>query len=872
MNPQGVSGSVFQSNSDHSANSFTDPFNVAHLYPGWGANPNYQTPAYDAPYRPAYQGPNPYAAYGRPGFFSAANQLFNPLSFNPYWGDPITNNRAAINSLTSRPIDLSAEIGQRFIMPAVTIGVSQALFGNVSANVTGGFATGLASSLGASAGIAQKFGSAVGFAGRYAIPFGIGLGVSQAVDKAVFQPYLRSRQMGEIVGDSFAGITFGGGGNVISGRGLSATQASSIGSSIDYMGMKDLTFGANQYNAIASMGMRAGLFDDISGGNQITKRVKDIASQIKMILAISKDPNIQTAVEELAKLRLGGASISGGSASVAASAYSSIGLAASAAGASVQRVMSTVGGQGQYMFQMNGITPYLGQLAAANAFSGFASAQRSGLLSMAQIARMGGLEGATQSSLVAQLGASTTMYNQMGLMNQFFGQGKGNGVVNTVSNFGALAARNPLATAGHMGLYGNAMISQQMSGPDGVKSLENQAVSILQSMGVRAGPNGYDPGEVYQVMLGMGIPQESIQAYLSMRASQVSSGTRDQSMRAFRAQTKEQVMQVMDQEMLWGTPLGQFGGTVMRKYKGFRAGIADTFGHGPNRLWGQLSDAVESGWNELWNASSADFMRPEGIGDKEINFDNISPADERGMTGDVLRMINYAASKGGEGGSLAAQLMNLSPEDLKGDRGKKLFSEFLQSQTGSDMQEAYSSLRKSTKIFHSVTNAMLGNIRTKPKSSESEEELKIMDQAAEIHLSDGAYTLSLEKTLDDPRYKELKNNLANLGTTDEKIARINSLARGKIRSSRLRVRDDMTEEEVNAILRPSYNYDKAMAQQAQLSTSGVNYKSFIESTQSIERGAKVFNEAVNTFVNGNTKSLGPIDRWIEERRAQKKVR
>ena len=405
MNPQGVSGGLFDTNSNNSANSFSDPLNVAHLYPGWGANPNYQTPAYDAPYRPAYQGPNPYAAYNRPSFMGAISQIANPFAFNPYWGNPVDNNRPAINALATKPFDATAEIGQRFIAPVVAMGVSQAVLGNASASLFSGMGRGLAAGLGASPGVAGGIGSAMGFVGRYSVPFGIGLAVTHAVDKAVFQPYVRSRQMSEGVNDNFAGITFGSEGNTITGRGLSNTQSTRIGSSIDYMGMKDLTFGANQFNAMASMGMRSGLFDDIGSSGQISKRVKDIASQIKVILSISKDPNIQSAIEELSKLRLGGASVSGGYGSAAIGAYSSIGMAASAAGASIQRIMNTVGNQGQYLFQMNGLTPYLGQMAAANAYSGFASAQRAGILSTAQLGRMGGLEGATQSALAAQLGA-----------------------------------------------------------------------------------------------------------------------------------------------------------------------------------------------------------------------------------------------------------------------------------------------------------------------------------------------------------------------------------------------------------------------------------------------------------------------------------
>ena len=44
-----------------------------------------------------------------------------------------------------------------------------------------------------------------------------------AAEKGVFQPYIRSRQMSEMVQDSFSGVTFGGR-ESISGRGLSGVN------------------------------------------------------------------------------------------------------------------------------------------------------------------------------------------------------------------------------------------------------------------------------------------------------------------------------------------------------------------------------------------------------------------------------------------------------------------------------------------------------------------------------------------------------------------------------------------------------------------------------------------------------------------------
>ena len=57
-------------------------------------------------------------------------------------------------------------------------------------------------------------------------------------------------------------------------------------------------------------------------------------------------------------------------------------------------------------------------------------------------------------------------------------------------------------------------------------------------------------------MAGMGVPPDQIQAYFSLRASQTSPDLVAQNIRAFRAQGKELGMQTINQNMMWGGPLG----------------------------------------------------------------------------------------------------------------------------------------------------------------------------------------------------------------------------------------------------------------------------------------------------------------------------
>lgn len=798
MNPYGVSGNIFQSQANQSANSFSDPLNVAHLYPGWGSNPNYQTPAYDAPYRPSYQGPNPYAAYAKPTFAGGVNQLLSPAYKDPTWGNPVSNNQDAFNSIGQKPFDAAATVGQRFLMPALAIGMTQSLLRGSGSAIGKGMLSGMAGGLGMGAGVSGAAGAVGGFVGGLALPFAAGLGVAHAADAAIFQPYIRSRQMAGMAQDNFSGITFGGtGGNPISGRGLSGYQSAQIGSGIDRAGIRDMTFSSNQFHGIAAMGMQSGLFDDVGAGD-ITKKASSIAAQIKTILAISKDPNIQNAIQELAKLRLGGASTVGGAGSVAAGAYSMIGMQASAAGASVQRVMGTVGGQGQYMFQMNGLTPYLGQMAAANAYSGFAAAQRNGLLSTAQLARMGGIEGATQSSMAAQLSGISTPFNRMANANRYLGGAQTNGVVNTVSAFGQMASRDPLKMMGNMSLYGNAMASRQIS-EDGGSALEHQAIQYLQSIGKQPGPGGkYSPGEVAAVMESMGIPAEQIQSYAAMRSSQTDPGVVSQNIKAFQAQNAEQMRQILSQNAMYSGKIGRSIRAVRQGWKGFKEGTADMLAYPVTEAAGSVSDSVASGWDTLMHGHTlGDRLQDRMPGGKRLNMSSIDKKFSGGIAKQtasrrkLLNKLDEASRKPGPEGDVARELLS---KGFDNPDSKGLFSKFLSTQSDPVLKREFEGLQNSPSFFNQIAADVRGNLVNSGDADASLEtdlgtitgakgtvsdNLRVLGQAtgflSEVHTEGVGAGLVVSDKLKEGKYSALADRLKGLSPEDQ-VKKINSMA------------------------------------------------------------------------------------------------
>lgn len=916
MNPYGVSGDLFRSDANQSANSFRDPLNIAHLYPGWGMNPSYQTPASDAPYRPAYQGPNPYASYQKPGFFGAMSQMFMPGYKDPYWGNPVDNNQSAFNAVGTRGLDAAAHVGQNWIAPAIAFGMATKVFQGVGASAGGKLVSGAVQGMGLG-GMDMFFGKALSMGGTgkiattlatrgmigavgaafgaVALPYMAGQAVMEVIESGVYQPYIRSRQMTQTLQDNFAGIAFGGGiGNSISGRGISGAAAAGISTQIDRNAMRDMTFSANQYHGIGAMGMRSGLFDDV-GSSGITSRVSSIASQIKMIMAISKDPNIQSAIEELGKLRLGGASISGGIGSQAASAYSSIGMHASAAGASVQKVMSTVGAQGQYMYQMNGLTPYLGQISAASAFSGFASAQRAGLLSTAQFARMGGLEGATQSAVAAQLTGAMTPYNRISLANQFLGGKAGSSVVDNVSRFGNMAAADPMKVAGGMALYGNHMLSQGLK-DGGSAHLENQAIAYLKNNGRQPDAGGkYSPEVIASVLQTViGATPEQVQAYASMRASETDPASLGQRMAGYRAQGKEQVMQSIVQNGTANTFLNNYISRPMTKgWQRLTTDVADTFAHPVARLAGEISDGAGSLYDSIMfgntvsdrsQDSLAMGLDMEAIGRarKESSLDKYGLGKRTPGSVDktrVLTALDSAARSGGPGSAEARKLLSLG---FAGPESKELFAKFLRTQPGGKFADLADNLENSPELFNEVARAASGNIvaygggkedlsglsKIPGMGGDSVTNLKVLGQAGEIYDSNAALGLNIDDILQDKKYSDLASTMKGM-SAPEKAARLRSmveqgdvggysraasvagksdgtlegiakLSGGTIRGMALNLTSTATREDRKSSRSAMLSAGKAVSEAAGNSVSQVDWSSFAKSSDKIDRGASLF--------------------------------
>lgn len=660
--------------------------NPANMNPGFGMDPNLLTPSYTAGYRPQYAGPQPYNQYGRVGFFAGINSVLNPMAPDYRFGNPIDNQRQSVEGVSSRPFDSVVWAGQRIVAPTLAFGAAFKFAGGpgsaLGRGIGQGFARGMSAGMGGYMpnfvyrGLSGALGKVGGLAGGLLVPMAVGQAAMAAGQAAFFDPYINSRREARDMRDNFAGVTFGdASGNSVTGQGLGFRESSRIASDITTQGIRDLTFSSGEYSNISDYSARAGLMDDV-GSKQIAKRVKDVAAQIKLVMAIAGDPSIKNAIEELAKLRNAGASITGPN-SQATSALTQLGYSASVAGRSVQNIMATVGAQGQYLYQANGMTPYLGQMAAANILGSFETARRTGLLTTAQVARMGGTEGATQASLTAQINGSQTLLNKMALYNQYLG-GHGGASINggsmnvnsVVGQFGSDFSKDPLGAYGKMMMFSRMLGGKQLQ-ERGSLALEDQVYSILNNTAATRNKDGrYDASQMMPVLTNMmGMSEDDAMAYISQRTSESDPATYRQAVRARNAQAQKQMRQYVNTNYLYG---GAMGSTV-RGIRNTTNNIVASLSRSANAIvegQGIFGDAVNSGFDSFVYGST---LGSGSMGDNAIDAAtfgaknvNTAPTTVKQINGDSSRSYYDWGRMGKDLGRLGSSMVNagvMAPAD-----------------------------------------------------------------------------------------------------------------------------------------------------------------------------------------------------------------
>jgi hypothetical protein len=821
---------IYSSQADTFGNSFGNPMNPANQGSGWGIDPSLLSPSYMAPYRPQYGGANGANNFGHPGFFGGLGKL-SPFSDDVNWGNPIMHQQPAINDVSQRPFDAAMWGAQRIAAPIMAFGMANkalkaaGLGWKTGARFGSGLGGGFAGAFGAnsSMGIRGTYGAvkgayaangfkgalsavrgigvgggfnlaargvmagAFGAAAGVALPLAAGLAVMEGAERALFNPYINTMGSARSLRDNFGGITFGDmGGNSVTGKGLGFGESTRMAQSITSAGIHDMSFGTDEYRQGADMISRTGLLDNAKG-SQISERIKENMKQVKLIMGIANMPEIKDAIEQLAKLQLSGASTIGGSFSTASATMGNIGRYASMAGTSVQRMMNNAGAQGQYLYQANGMTPYLGQLAAGASYSSFSAAQRMGLISTEQMARMGGLDGATQASLTGQINSSQTLYNKMAMYNSFLGgkggtragYGQNQSAVDVVQGFGSAMAQDPLGVYGAMTLYGRQMAGKQME-QRGSLAVEDQIMSRAPKW--LLDKNGKLSAErAVPFMSQMGMNEDQIQAFMNQRMSETDSEVYAANRRGMDANSSERIRQYI-------SDTGTYGGAVGGAIYGARK-MGRSFINGSKRMLvdpmtnmvGGMGDSVQNATDWAWFGASIsnpsetidDLMGTNKVANTS-KFDMSRAGKLSGTHKTVANDINNLVDGGGQGAGLA--LDYLGDSSVAGRR-KKLYnlinSGHLKSGFKNDYTSDYKDADKFIELDKSLSSVSKSSFKTEIDTSGSGLFSKELEGTSGLQVPDKFETL---QDIGNAIGLATDKNL-NVGNADELMGKNDALKR-----------------------------------------------------------------------------------------------
>jgi hypothetical protein len=549
------------------------------------------------------------------------------------YGDGVSQDDPYYSSLAYRPADAAAWGLQRGVIPALAFMAGMKASSVKVASNSGSYsavmhawnlATGKAPSMAASSsmkmGLGARFGSSVGqglargitgglglggagasgfvgasglmgaAAGSLFAPVAIGAGIQELADQTLFTPWAATRSGERSLRSNFNNVMAGGGsnGNSVDGFGMSRRFASGLSSRLTRSSIKDMSLDTYGMNDLTDMAARSGQLDDVQL-EQIEGRMKSLSKQIKVMMRVANEPDFRAAMEMLSEIKTAGASTN-----IAGRVLQNIGGSSAIAGISAQKMMNTVGAQGQYIYQSNNLTPYIGQVQAANTYSAFSSAYRMGLVSDATMAKFGGREGATQLAVTGNVNAAQTPYNRIMMMNESFGRGNAGNVVGNLSNFGQMTARDPLAAAGAMGLYDSEMTSKQLmqKGPGAVLDQIKQISGAIP--GMRNANGSVDVEKAFLLLTRqMGLPEMEAKAMLKEMSIYGKQGARDQMTSALQGNMKRDVMKYMEQEGMGSGVFNSVINPVRGAWKDLKAGGAGIVGDIQEGLGGG-GDALQS--------------------------------------------------------------------------------------------------------------------------------------------------------------------------------------------------------------------------------------------------------------------------------------
>ncbi len=601
-------------------------------YEGWGMDPAYMTPSYMANFRPAYNNPggnNPYAA--NPSIRSDIWTGIGPGSI-PFGADPLQYSGAAKSRLSNVPADAAMTALQSVAIPVAAWYGAHRLLGTTGiASRVGSTAaaTGMRGGLGAlgwgmskipgmgalggvpgasmaggaaAQGLIRGAGALGGFAGGIALPLAAGTAAAGVADSLFIDPYVSTRQGMDASRAQMANQFVGGqGGDVTGSFGMSATRAFDISSRLTEAGAESFAFDTQDFNRFADMGMSAGLFSEIGNmdPDTIVNSTKNMMKTIQTLSAIAGGMSDPEMIQVLSRLKAGGIDDFQKMDEV----VKQLGAASAISGTSITQIMDTVGNQGAMMAQQQGIRGVTGMLASSDAYAGFTNARRSGLVSGAQMAALGGVEGMTQSVLQ---GSMSVMDNPYGRMTMMSGGEFGQDITRSIQGWSERFTQDPLASIGDWELNQGAYKDQALNemGSDGL------ILSTLQSKARLMNLDANDPNILASIARSEGISNEALRSALIANEEKTNPASRLRAANARDASAIRERGAELHQEGLGLTGVPILG-DIQRFYKDVTTSTAAAtadIGSAPAGVSAQLSDS----WERL-TASSLGIKLPEEL-------------------------------------------------------------------------------------------------------------------------------------------------------------------------------------------------------------------------------------------------------------------
>ena len=279
-----------------------------------------------------------------------------------------------------------------------------------------------------------------------------------------------------------------------SGMGLNYDASSQMGQELQRMGYQRKT-GMNTADvSMMTEGATAlGLMNDVSGVEQGAQRLRQVARAVKELMRVTNDPDVSSAMRELASMRNMGAEISS-----AMDNFKAIRGYARMSGTSVRGIQDAAN-MGGLMYQGMGLPAATGSVFGAGATAMARQAVATGTFPIQTLAMLGGEQGVAQRTMEAGLA-----YMRMPMMAAYG--------AHMMPGGGFIADRGAVSqlAGGRVSLndmvYGGLVNMSQAIGKGGLGALANflaQQGEIQDSMAQQLGPIGVSAVQKLQVIDAM---------------------------------------------------------------------------------------------------------------------------------------------------------------------------------------------------------------------------------------------------------------------------------------------------------------------------------------------------------------------------------